>query len=117
MSHASANTTAQACAGAWLDHPFGDNLNVWKVGDKIFAFIGDRMDAKMNGITLKFADAPTAAMLIDIGRAKPAPYLKRGGWILIPNRSMDADETSERIRISYHTVRASLPKKVQSTLD
>jgi predicted DNA-binding protein (MmcQ/YjbR family) len=117
MSYANANKTAEACAGAWLDHPFGDGLNVWKVGDKIFAFIGDRQDAKMNGITLKCADADTAAMLIDVGRAKPAPYLKRGGWILIPNGTMDTGEISERICTSYQTVRASLPKKIQTTLD
>ncbi|MBM7067322.1 MmcQ/YjbR family DNA-binding protein [Actibacterium sp. 188UL27-1] len=107
-----ANRTAAARPGATLEHPFGDDLDTWKVGGKIFAIVG----AKGRGTTLKCANPDTAALLIDMGRAEPAPYLKRGGWVLIPWDRMEGEELAERVETSYQTVRATLTKKVRDAL-
>lgn len=112
MDQATANAICTALKGATLDFPFGPEPNVWKVGNKIFAITN-----APNGISLKCADVPTADLLIDLGRAKKAPYLPRGGWVLIEWNTMDASEVSERIETSYACVRASLTKKAQTELN
>ncbi|MCF6316850.1 MAG: MmcQ/YjbR family DNA-binding protein [Marinosulfonomonas sp.] len=72
--------------------PVRGGPNVWKVGNKIFAITG-----APNGVSLECADAPTADLLIDMNRAKKAPYLPRGGWVLIEWNTMQADEVAERL--------------------
>ncbi|WP_456390497.1 MmcQ/YjbR family DNA-binding protein [Profundibacter sp.] len=111
MDQAATNAICAAFAGAVLEFPFGAVPNVWKVGNKIFAITN-----APNGVSLKCADAGTAEMLIDLGRAKKAPYLPRGGWVLIEWDSMEADEVAERLATSYACVRASLTKKQQAAI-
>lgn len=110
------DTANQICAthkGAVLDHPFGEDTDVWKVGDKMFALIGIRN----NGIILKCQDADSAAMLIDVGVAVPAPYLKRGGWVLLLwDKLQDEADLTHRISVSYDTVLGSLTKKAQAEI-
>ncbi|MCF6443512.1 MmcQ/YjbR family DNA-binding protein [Nereida sp. MMG025] len=107
-------TAHDICAaqpGATYDQPFGPETHTYKVGGKLFALW------KTDGISLKAADPEQAAFLIDIGVAKPAPYLKRGGWMWIAWDSFqDTDDLRARLTTSYATIRASLPKKVQASL-
>ena len=111
MDHSAANTLCASFASAKLDHPFGDLPDVWKIGGKMFALVNCA-----KGLSLKCADAGTAEMLIEMGRAKKAPYLPRGGWILIEWGTMDVDETAERLKTSCDTLRSSLTKKLQAEL-
>lgn len=104
-----------ACAGlpgASLDHPFGPGVEVWKVGGKMFALISDQ------GVSLKAADRDSAAFLIEIGVARPAPYLKRGGWMLIPWENLEAEvvtgaDMAARLATSHAAVCAGLPKRLR----
>ena len=68
------------------------------------------------GVSLKCADAGEAAILIEVGRAERAPYLTRGGWVMIRFGDMDANELRERLTTSYLVVRCGLTKKVQASL-
>lgn len=111
MDQTTTNATCATFKGATLEFPFGPDPNVWKVGNKIFAITN-----APNGVSLKCADSPTADLLIEIGRAKKAPYLPRGGWVLIEWNTMDAGEVAERLATSYACVRASLTKKAQAEL-
>ena len=111
MDQSDTNAICNAFQGATLEFPFGPEPNVWKVGNKIFAITN-----APNGVSLKCADAPTADLLIDMGRASKAPYLPRGGWVLIEWGMMEAGELAERLKTSYDTVRASLTKKAQAEL-
>ncbi len=111
MDQTAANAICATFTGATLEFPFGPEPNVWKVGNKIFAITN-----APNGVSLKCADSPTADLLIDMGRACKAPYLPRGGWILIEWDTMDANEVAERLKASYATVRTSLTKKAQAEL-
>jgi len=111
MDQSAANAICATFTGATLEFPFGPEPNVWKVGNKIFAITN-----APNGVSLKCADSPTAELLIDMGRASKAPYLPRGGWVLIEWGTMDAQEVAERLKTSYDTVRASLTKKAQADL-
>lgn len=112
MDQTATNAICASFKGATLEFPFGPEPNVWKVGNKIFAITN-----APNGVSLKCADAPTADLLIDMGRARKAPYLPRGGWILVEWGTMEADEVTERLVTSYATVHASLTKKVQAELE
>jgi predicted DNA-binding protein (MmcQ/YjbR family) len=98
--------------GVTLDHNFGPDIDSWKVGGKIFAI------AEPSGVSVKCADPEMAAMLIEDGRAEPAPYLRRGGWIRLSRDALDrgvidAADVAHRIGVSYDTIRAALPKRLR----
>ena len=107
-----ANDTCAALPGATLQHPFGPETDTWKTGGKIFALVA------VEGVSLKCPDADTAAMLIDVGVAVPAPYLKRGGWVRINWSSVEAggmsrDDLAGRLEQSHEAIVQSLPKRLR----
>ena len=107
-------TICAALPGAMRDHPFGPEPEAWKVGGRIFALISPGGA----GVVLKCADAEQAAFLIEIGRARTAPYLTRGGWVLITWEVLDAGEMAagdlaDRLAVSHRTVAASLPQRLR----
>jgi predicted DNA-binding protein (MmcQ/YjbR family) len=101
------------CAGlpaAEWSEPFGPGTDVWKLGGKIFAAIGERAE----GVSVKCPDVETAEMLRAAGVAKKAPYFHKS-WVMVPFTAGE-DELDHRLRVSYETIRTSLPKKVQAGL-
>ena len=110
MDRARVNAICAALPGAEVSDPWGGGHDAWKVGGRMFACIG----ASGDGVSVKTADTDTAAMLIDAGVGRRAPYFHRS-WILMP-WSADDDEMAHRLRVSYDLIRAKLPKKVQATL-
>ena len=97
--------------GAEVSDPWGGGHDAWKVGGKMFACIG----AVRPGVSVKTADAETAAMLIDAGVGRRAPYFHRS-WINLPEDTGD-EELAHRLTVSYRLVRDKLPKKVRVALD
>ena len=112
MTREDVNAHCATMPGAEVSDPWGGGHDCWKVGGKMFALMG----AMNIGVSIKCADASDAAMLIDLGRAERAPYLARGGWVLVRWGAMDADELRARLTRSYVTVRRGLPKRVQASL-
>jgi predicted DNA-binding protein (MmcQ/YjbR family) len=112
MSRALVNRICASFPGAEVSDPWGGGHDCWKVAGKMFALIGTMDD----GVTLKAASPETAAMLIEVGHAEANRYLPRGGWIHLPWGRAAEDELAERLRTSYETVRASLPRRVQAAL-
>ncbi len=110
MSRSLVNSICAGLPGAECSDPWGGGHDCWKVGGKIFALIG----AEEDRVSVKCGDTDIAAMLIDAGLARKAPYLHRS-WVSI---DCDAapDELAHRIRQSYHLIRATLPRKVQAGL-
>lgn len=86
---------------------------VYKVADKLFAILAQEGER----ITVKCADVETAEFLIEIGAAKRAAHLTRGGWISLTVADVDDGEMAERLTTSYNTVRASLPKRLREALE
>lgn len=84
-----------------------EELASWKVGGKMFACFGQQDDG--DGVSVKTPDAETAAMLIEAGAATRAKYFHRS-WVRLPFAGTDATEAAHRIRVSYDTIVASLPK-------
>ena len=98
--------------GAKADRPFGPDTVVWKIGGKMFAAYtwGGR------GVSLAVRDGVEAQRLIQAGQAESAPYLLRGGWILMAWENSTPDELRERITGSYERIRSHLPAEVELTL-
>jgi predicted DNA-binding protein (MmcQ/YjbR family) len=93
--------------GAWQDEPWEGDV-VAKVGDKIFAFLGDE-----TAIGLKCGDRETADLLLDryYGVASKMAYIGKHGWNTFRlNGTIPADEIKELIDTSYYLVVAKLPK-------
>ena len=69
-----------------------------------------------NGLNVKCPDIDTARFLIEIARARSAPYF-HASWVRIPFGSVPENEMADRIRISCGVIRAGLTRKLQATLD
>lgn len=111
MSRDLVTTLCRALPGAELSEPFGPGTQVWKVGGKIFAAVGQ----ENRGVNVKCPDVETAEMLRDAGAALKAPYFHKS-WVLVPFETADPDEIAHRVHTAYDVIRASLPKKAQAAL-
>ena len=110
MTRDKVNVHCATLPGAEVSDPWGGGHDCWKVGGKMFAPMG----AMNAGVSIKCSDPSEAAMLIDAARAERAPYLVRGGWVLVRWGAMEAAELQARLTRSYLTVRRGLPKRVQA---
>jgi predicted DNA-binding protein (MmcQ/YjbR family) len=106
MTRELVNTLCAALPGATAADPTTE-LDSWKVGGKMFACFGDRID----GVCVKTDSVETAQMLIDAGAGTKAPYFHRS-WILVSFDSAE-DELAHRLRASYDIIFKALPKKLK----
>lgn len=109
MSRTLVNTLCAAHPGAVASDP-ATELDSWKVGGKMFACFGDRID----GVCVKTDSVETAQMLIDAGTATKAPYFHKS-WVLVGFDSAE-DELRHRIAVSYDIIFKALPKKAQAEI-
>lgn len=106
------HTLAAALPGTTLDHNFGPEIDSWKVGGKLFAI------ARADGVSVKCPDRETAAMLVEVGQAQPAPYLANAGWVHVTAKALDDAQVTKadlahRLKVSYDTIVATLPKRLR----
>ena len=109
MTRSLIDTMCAAYPGATASDPTTE-LDSWKVGGKMFACFGDRID----GVCVKTDSAETAAMLIDAGAATKAPYFHKS-WVLVSFDS-EKDELQHRIAVSYDIIFRALPKKLRDQI-
>jgi predicted DNA-binding protein (MmcQ/YjbR family) len=104
----------EALPGATVDHPWGPEDRVYKVGGKAFAFLPEAPPWR---ISLK-CDPELVRILRERYAAVKAPrYLNKQLWNLVElDGSIPHDEIAEFIRHSYELVAAKLPKAVRATL-
>jgi predicted DNA-binding protein (MmcQ/YjbR family) len=107
MTRALVDTLCAAHPGATASDPTTE-LDSWKVGGKMFACFGDRID----GVCVKTDSVETAQMLIDAGAATRAPYFHKS-WVLVSFDTPE-DELRHRIAVSFGIIFKGLPKKVQA---
>ena len=96
--------------GAWRDQPWHDTV-VAKVGEKIFAFLGD--PDRPATIGLKCGDREAADLWLERhpGSVRPLPYLARYGWNSFAlDGTIPDDDLAELIDASYAFVVAGLPR-------
>jgi predicted DNA-binding protein (MmcQ/YjbR family) len=103
-------TFALAFPGAYLDHPWGED--VAKVNGKIFVFLGPSMSKR---ITVKLDESHGHALAID--GAEPTGYgLGKSGWVTVPLRApgVTLDLLSDWVEESYRIV---APRRLVAGLD
>ena len=79
----------------------------------MFAVVGAMEN---HGVSVNCADAETAELLIDMGRALRARYLHRS-WVRLPWGIVPEDGVCARTDHSYRIIRAGLPKAVRAGLE
>ncbi len=99
--------------GAWLDHPWGPEDRVVKVGSRIFLFAGSEGEAE--AVTVRAADLESTAVWRERYPAAvgPAPYLRGKPWnrVLVAGGGLPDDELLDLLEESYAAVVARLPKR------
>jgi len=93
--------------GAWQDEPWEGDV-VAKVGNKIFAFLGNE-----TAIGLKCGDRETADLLLGRyqGAASKMAYIGKHGWNTFQlDGTIAPDEIKDLIDTSYNLIVAKLPK-------
>ena len=112
MSAAAGRLRAAALAkpGAWEDTPWEGDV-VAKVGDKIFAFLGEQSIGLKCARTRDEADEWLHRYPDD---ASVMAYIGRHGWnTLRVDGAIDEDELLEALDTSYDIVVAGLPKRAR----
>ena len=100
-----------ALPSATLDHAFGDDHDVYRVGGKMFAMVG-----AMGGLSFKVSDI-AYEVLTETGRARPAPYLARAKWVHLddPGDWPQAD-LADHLAGAHAIVAAKLTQKARADL-
>ncbi len=115
MTRAQFDALCAAHQGAVLSGP--GELDAWKIVGKMFACFGhvDTRPANIDHVAVRCADNETAQMLIDAGAARKPAYF-RGGWVQLDLATLDPDEASHRVAVSYDTIRAGLTRAQREAL-
>ena len=100
--------------GAYLDHPWGED--VAKVNQKVFVFLGLGDDPSTIGMTVKLRDESHHHALSVPGAAPTSYGLGRSGWVTVPFRDTtpEIDVLKDWIEESYRLV---APKRLLGELD
>ncbi|WP_330234089.1 MmcQ/YjbR family DNA-binding protein [Nocardia sp. NBC_00508] len=98
--------------GAWQDEPWEGDV-VAKVGDKIFAFLGDTSVGLKCGRTREEADELVRVYPNDVAASA---YIGRYGWNTIRLAgAVPDDELCELVDLSYAAIVSKLPKSKRPT--
>jgi predicted DNA-binding protein (MmcQ/YjbR family) len=94
-----------------LSVQWGDE-RVYKVGGKIFAV----SDAQGSRVSLKVTEI-AYEVLIESGRAQPAPYLARARWVRFDDvAGLDDDEVTDWLATAHGLVAAKLTRAARQEL-
>ncbi len=117
MTTCDSRQASHMCAelpGVTLDHAFGDDVDVHRVGSKMFALVNVG-----GGETATFKASPddVVALVAEHDFVTPGYYMNKKHWITIDlSADMDRAEVEELARESYRLVFDALPKRRQLDL-
>ena len=112
LVRADVDAVCAALPGARLGKP-PKELPAWKVGERMFAFLGDF--GEDDAVTVRCADAETAETLIAAGEAQAPGHLPRS-WVRLPFDRTPRAAMRHRVHRSYDIVRAGLTRTVRAAL-
>ena len=102
--------------GATMDHPFGPELDVYRVGGKIFALLYEQEDGIAN-IRLKCDPALADLLRQKHAAVTPGYHMNKLHWNSVHcDGSIDDDEIYGYIDHSHDLIMKSLTKKVREQL-
>ncbi len=115
MTHDALRTLCLAQPAATEDQPFGPDNVVFRVGNKIFALLA--LDAFPPRINLKCEPEKAIDWRERYEAVVPGYHMNKRHWnTVVCNGSIAPDDLHEMVGDSYALVRASLPRRIQSTL-
>ncbi len=101
--------------GAALDHPFGEDVQVYKVFGKVFGWFVDTPEGLR--VTLKCDPVLAEVLRAEHPAIRPGYHTDKRNWNTVSlDGSLDDDMVWGLIEASYDLVRARLPRKAQSGL-
>ncbi|WP_419254654.1 MmcQ/YjbR family DNA-binding protein [Caulobacter sp. ErkDOM-YI] len=113
MSPGAFDAACRALPAVTMDRPWGSD-QVYKVGGKMFAVIGNAV--AQGGVSFKVSDV-AFEVLIETGRAIPAPYLARAKWVKFHDLgALDDAEVEDWLKSAHGLVAAKLTKTVRAEL-
>lgn len=113
MSPEAFDAACRALPAVTMDRPWGSD-QVYKVGGKMFAVMGDAI--ARGGVSFKVSDL-AYEVLIETGRAVPAPYLARARWVRFEDLSgLDPAEVEDWLKTAHGLVAAKLTRAVRAGL-
>jgi predicted DNA-binding protein (MmcQ/YjbR family) len=83
--------------------------DVYKVGGKVFAIVGDE------GMSFKVTDIGFLA-LTEGGPGRQAPYCAKGQWANVSYPDMSRDDAADWLTIAHRLIAAKLTKKARAEL-
>lgn len=111
MTRDELHAAAMGLPGATLDIKWGDD-HCYCVGGKMFA----ATDGAYTNLSFKASDIVFEA-LTTTGRAAPAKYLARAGWVSLRDlEAQDPAEVAGWVRSAHALVAAKLPRKQRAEL-
>lgn len=112
-AHNSCSVTAicSSFPGTTLDNTFGDDVDVHRIGNKIFALVNT---GGGEIVTVKAAPEDVAALVSEHVSVTPGYYMNKKHWITVDlSTGFDATELEELVAESYRLVLEALPKRLQ----
>ena len=110
MSPEAFDAACRALTGVTMDRPWGDS-EVYKVGGRMFAVASPGA-----GCSIKVTDIAFEA-LIEMGRARPAPYLARAKWVRFDDLAEQDDaEMADWLATAHALVAVKLTRRQRAEL-
>ncbi|MBQ1116444.1 MmcQ/YjbR family DNA-binding protein [Streptomyces sp. C3-3] len=110
--HKTAADCAQELPGAELDHPFGDDWEVFKVRGKVFMLMTEVPGRPV--VILKSDPGEALALREDNGHITPGYHMNKKHWITLEDgEGIDKKLVRELVTESYRLVVAHLPQAEQ----
>lgn len=104
-----------ALPGAWEDMPFGDDVLVYKVANKIFALIG--LSHTHLHLSLKSDPLIAEELRTTYASILPGYHMNKRHWnTLILNESLPEHLVHKQVHASYQLVVKSLKKSIRESL-
>ena len=99
---------------ATLDHTFGEDVDVHRIGNKMFALVN--VDGQ--SLTLKAAPDDVASLCSEHESVTPGYYMNKKHWITVDlSADFERTELEELISESHRLVLASLPRYLQRDIE
>ena len=112
-------TAAEAAedqSGAVLEHPFGLDTDVYKVGGKVFLILGELRGEAI--ATMKADPTEAIALRERYAEITPGYHVNKRLWITITaGESITTDLVADLVQDAHAIVRDSLPKRLRLKFD
>jgi len=108
----------ESLPGAWLDFPFGDETEVWKVGPRMFALRPINGGRLGSSVTLKCDPFEAQRLRQDFAGITAGYHLNKKHWITIDTTSDVPDElVADLTARSHQLVFASLTRAEKAAVE